>query len=236
MNRRIVLLIIGSLPTGLTLASAPSLAAQGPPVLQPSELCSDHPDTAIAAFEDGNLESRVRAALAVGEQNDLRCGLLQGLTELVGTGRAGIESLAGIQNLTSLTSLSIGARARLFSGDREITRPLLTDISPLSGLTNLTSLELSRNSISDISALSGLTSLTDLDLGRNTITDISALSGLTSLTYLYLGQNSISDIQPLLDNSGLGAGDSVNLRSTNVSCADVAALQAKGVTVTSDCS
>jgi hypothetical protein len=39
----------------------------------------------------------------------------------------------------------------------------------------------------------------------------------------------------LLDNTGLGAGDTVDLRSTSVSCTDVAALQAKGVTVLSDC-
>jgi internalin A len=106
----------------------------------------------------------------------------------------------------------------------------------LSGLTSLTKLYLNNNSISDISALSGLTSLTYLNLYGNSISDISALSGLTSLTNLYLYNNSISDIQPLLDNSGLGAGDTVNLWFTNVSCTDVAALQAKGVTVYSDCS
>jgi len=39
----------------------------------------------------------------------------------------------------------------------------------------------------------------------------------------------------LLDNTGLGAGDAVFLRSTSVSCTDTAALQAKGVSVISDC-
>jgi hypothetical protein len=39
----------------------------------------------------------------------------------------------------------------------------------------------------------------------------------------------------LLDNTGLGAGDQVLLGSTNVSCTDVDALQAKGVSVLSDC-
>ena len=34
---------------------------------------------------------------------------------------------------------------------------------------------------------------------------------------------------------GLGAGDTVDLRFTSVSCTDVAALQAKGVTVDSGC-
>ena len=56
------------------------------------------------------------------------------------------------------------------------------------------------------------------------------------LTTLRLDNNSdVSDIQPLLDNTGLGAGDEVNLVGTGVSCTDVAALEAKGVTVDSDC-
>ena len=62
------------------------------------------------------------------------------------------------------------------------------------------------------------------------------LSGLASLTNLDLANNpEFTDVQPLLDNPGLGAGDTVFLRSTSANCADVAALQAKGVTVRSDC-
>ncbi len=157
----------------------------------------------------------------------------------------GIRSLAGIEHLTSLVELSIG-----FSSITDIS-PLsgltslrvlrlgfnsITDISPLSGLTRLTGLFLRGNSITDISPLSGLTSLTDLSLRDNSISDISALSGLTRLTTLRLDNNSdLSDIQPLLDNTGLGAGDEVNLVGTGVSCTDVAALEAKGVSVTSDC-
>ena len=41
-------------------------------------------------------------------------------------------------------------------------------------------------------------------------------------------------MQPLVDNGGLGAGDEVNLAFTSVSCTDVAALVAKGLTVESD--
>ena len=140
-----------------------------------------------------------------------------------------------VEWLTSLTDLRLGGNS-------------ITDISALSGLTSLTVLYLHNNSITDISALSGLTSLTFLHLDNNSITDISALRrltqrsrrvvprfGLTSLTFLFLHNHSITDIQPLLDNTGLGADDWVDLRSTNVSCTDVALLQAKGVTVTSDC-
>ena len=158
------------LPT-LVLATLSEGEAQ---VLQPSELCSDHPDTAIATFEDANLEARVRATLSVGEKDDLTCGLVSGPKGLFAE-QVGIESLVGIQNLTSLTHLG---------------------------------------------------------LGSNRITDISAVGGLTSLRNLDLQANSITDIQPLLDNTGLGAGDEVWLRGTNVSCADVAALIARGVNVT----
>ena len=106
----------------------------------------------------------------------------------------------------------------------------------MTGLTSLTFLDLHGNSISGISALSGFTSLTFLDLDDNSITDISALSGLTSLAMLHLSGNpNLNNIQPLLDNTGLGAGDQVSLTDTNVSCTDVAALKAKGVTVLSGC-
>ena len=77
--------------------------------------------------------------------------------------------------------------------------------------------------------------MTFLDLSHNSITDISPLGGLTELFFVVLSNNPISDIQPLVDNTGLGVGDSVHLYNTNVSCADVAALEAKGVLVSSAC-
>lgn len=281
-----------------------------PLTLQPGELCSSYPDSAVATFEDVNLVVAVRFALLVGPQVDLTCGLVSGPTELAAP-YAGILSLVGIQNLTSLTDLnltsnSIGDISSL-SGltslmDLNLTFNFISDISSLagltsltvlrlgdnmissistlSGLTSLTELSLRINTITDISALSGLTSLTQLRLDANTITDINTLSGLTSLTGLWLFENSISDIsalseltnltfldlhansiteigalsgltslaflslfnnpdltdiQPLLDNTGIGVDDTVDLKSTNVSCPDVAALEAKGVTVSSDC-
>ena len=70
----------------------------------------------------------------------------------------------------------------------------ISDISAVSGLTNLTGLGLGYNNISDISAVSGLTNLTGLALEGNNISDISAVSGLTNLTSLYLWSNSIRDI------------------------------------------
>ena len=123
---------------------------------------------------------------------------------------------------------------------------LISDISLLSDLTNLGLLTLDNNSISGISPLSGLTSLGSLHLDNNSIHDISALSELTSLTkhpatpFLYSVALDLSDnpnltaIQPLLNNTGL-AGVLVSFINTSVSCTDVAALEAKGVLVYSDC-
>ena len=194
MNRRGLLLIIGSLLLPLGCGDDPT-------GLEPSELCSDHSDAAVATFEDANLRAAVRAALSLGLQEQLTCARVSELTQLDARWSE-ITSLVGIQNLMSLTLLRLG----------------------------------SNFSISDIAALSGLTSLTELDLTSNSISDIGALSGLTSLTILDLTNNpNLSNIQPLLDNTGLGAGDQVLLRSTSVSCTDVAALQAKGVSVGSSC-
>jgi internalin A len=134
-----------------------------------------------------------------------------------------ISDISPLSGLTSLTRLGLSGNS-------------ISDISVLSGLTSLTVLGLQSNSITDISVLSGLTSLIFLNVGFNSISDISALTGLTSLMTLYLyGNAALSNIQPLLDNTGLGAGDIVFLTSTNVSCTDVAALRAKGVTVVSPC-
>ena len=81
-----------------------------------------------------------------------------------------------------------------------------------------------------------LTSLTGLRLHFNSITDISALRGLRGLTFLWLNDNpGLANIQSLLGNTGLGAGDRVLLISTNVSCTNVALLEAKGVEVSSGC-
>ena len=75
-----------------------------------------------------------------------------------------------------------------------------------------------------------------LQLFNNSITDINALRGHTHVFDINLDNNpALTDIQPLLDNTGLGPGKVVRLMNTNVSCTDVAALEAKGVEVKSDC-
>ena len=73
----------------------------------------------------------------------------------------------------------------------------ITDLTPLKGLTNLTRLAVPNNQISDLKPLAGLTNLTFVDLHDNQISDITPLKGLTNLTTLYLNHNKITDIKPL---------------------------------------
>ncbi len=74
----------------------------------------------------------------------------------------------------------------------------VTDLSPLSALTNLTSLKLPAESVTDLSPLGALTNLTSLRLSAESATDISPLSALTNLTSLDLSINPATDISPLL--------------------------------------
>ncbi len=68
----------------------------------------------------------------------------------------------------------------------------LSDISKVSGFTNVKHLDLSHNSISRLSPLSTLKTLETLDLSNNSISDISALASLKNLKQLWLNGNSIS--------------------------------------------
>jgi hypothetical protein len=84
--------------------------------------------------------------------------------------------------------------------------------------------------------LAGLTDLTVLGHEGASITDIGPLSGLTLMITLVLdGNMGLVDIQPLIDNPGIGSGDTVQLDDTSVSCASIATLVARGVSVGSRC-
>ena len=193
---------------------------------------------------DPNLRTEIEKALGKTLGSPITVAEMATLTSL--TARYDdIKDLTGLEHATNLTSLN------LYWND-------ITDLSPLAGLTALTSLNLRYNDITDISSLSGLTNLTSLNLEDNEITDISALSSLTNLTWLnlwdnriwdisalkdltnlesvLLGNNLIFDLAPLVANTGLGQGDSVDLRigyalnDTSLNT-HIPALRARGVTV-----
>jgi len=98
----------------------------------------------------------------------------------------------------------------------------VSDISALSGLSSLQRLYLSSTQVSDVSALSNLSSLQELYLSSTQVRDVWALSSLSSLIRLYLNSTLVSDVSVLSDLSSLRY---LYLDFTGVS--DVSALKEK---------
>ncbi len=89
---------------GYLLLFLPGCGGNGGPTALTDTLCGIEPGTTLVTFEDANLAAAIRAALALGAQGDLTCDVITRLTVLDASA-AGITSLAGIENLTGLTSL-----------------------------------------------------------------------------------------------------------------------------------
>ena len=145
-------------------------------------------------FPDPNLEAEIRKGIEKPAGHIYESDL-ETLTVLDAPGQlesdTNIQDLSGLQYCSNLIDLNFEMNSHI------------RDISPLSGLTSLTKLDLWHNQISDISPLGNLASLTYLELGDNEIVDISPLGNLTGLEYLYLYSNQISDISSVANLTNL---------------------------------
>jgi Leucine-rich repeat (LRR) protein len=159
--------------------------------------------------------------LALGSNNITDVAPLAGLTNLTElqlwqNDTSDISPLAALTNLTSLALADNG----------------IGNLAPLAGLTDLAYLYLSTNAIVDLGPLAGLTNLVHLDLRDNSIGDLTALSGLISLITLDLSWNVIMDVEPLVANTGLGAGDVLKLDANplnqNALCNQLPLLEGRG--------
>lgn len=73
----------------------------------------------------------------------------------------------------------------------------ISGISALAPLTALTTLDLSDNSIRDITPLTPMRSLSSLNLRSNAVSSLDALSGITTLREFDISYNSVSTLAPL---------------------------------------
>ncbi len=73
----------------------------------------------------------------------------------------------------------------------------ISDISPLSSLENLVTLNLASNQISDSTPLVQLKKLTQLNVSNNQISDISNFSNLVNLEFLDISMNLLTDIDSI---------------------------------------
>ena len=113
-----------------------------------------------------------------------------------------------LEDISDLVNLTAPDELYLHLGDN-----VISDLSPLAGLTNLIGLYLRCNEIDDLSPLTGLVSLNNLELWGNRITDVSPLSALTRLTWLELEQNLIVDVSPLASLINLAV---LNIRHNSI--------------------
>ena len=212
-------------------------------------MCLSIPLTSTAqtvTIPDSNLRAVIEVALGKASGDTITTSDMAALPSLEAI-ESNISNLTGLEHAINLTWLHLRYNSisdiTSLSGLTNLTELYLygntiSDISAVSSLTNLTELYLGDNSVSDMSAVSGLTNLRTLYLWNNNISDISAVSGLTNLTELYLYGNTISDLSALVANTGLGSGDTVDVRVNPLSSVSIdmyiPALQSRGVTVKFD--
>ncbi len=192
---------------------------------------------AVSAVEipDPNLRAVVENTLSKAHGQPIAPAEMARLTELQAP-NANISDLTGLEHAINLRNLNLSRRLVdgnwINSNSVSDLSPLsdltslthlwlegnvITDISPVAGLVNLVVLHLGINTITDISPVAGLVNLTKLVFWYNNVTDISPLAGLTNLTQLQIAGNNITDISPLVANTGLGAGDEVDVRRNPLS-------------------
>ena len=150
-------------------------------------------------FDDANLAAEVRSRLGLGATDPITQTNILNLTVLAVPHTAAVTDLTGLEYATNLEYLTFGSHGATYQN-------AVSDLSPLSELTNLQTLDFTQNAVSDISALKKLTNLTSLSFGNhganvpgehNSVSDISALSNMTKLTTLVFPRNSVSDISAL---------------------------------------
>jgi Leucine-rich repeat (LRR) protein len=174
------------------------------------------------------------------------------LGQLAGLIRLRLSAVAGASSLDALSSLTLLTRLELAGNDITDLAPLasltgltrltlsdnphLRDLTPLASLVDLEVLELGGTAVGDLAPLGAMPRITTLSIDGTRVFDLGPLLGLAGLSRLDLrGNVQLVNIQPLLFHPTLGEGDGVRLEGTGVGCMDVAALQAKGVTVFTTC-
>ena len=163
---------------------------------------------AEVSIPDDNLAAVIREALELPPGAAITSDALRSLTRLNARGR-GIADLTGMEYAVNLTGLFLGQ----IYVDNEWHQNPISDVSPLSALTQLTSLDLWKTAVSDIAVLAHLKNLKYLHLGGTGVWDVSPLAHLTQLETLNLGGTGVWDVSPLAHLTQL---ETLNLGGTGV--------------------
>ena len=169
----------------------------------------------VVPFPDPILEAAVRSQLAT---KHLPTNMLYDI-DLISLDQlwifqSGVADLTGLEHCTNLKLLLCNNASNQVTNLAPLSgltnlfefwmrQAQVTDVGPLAGVTTLGTLDLSYSQIEDISPLAGLTNMLDLLLDGNRVRDISALSGMRKMDELHLGWNQIGSIDALAGMTNL---------------------------------
>ena len=156
----------------------------------------------VVDIPDPNLRAAIENSLGKASGAPITVSEMATLTRLEAR-NANISDLTGLEHATNLIDIDIG--------EGEVSEPAgansnsISDLSPLTKLTNLRDLNFGSNAVSDLSPLAGLTNLRVLYIYNNPISDLSPLTGLTNLESLYAWWVRVTDLSPLTRLTNLRA-------------------------------
>lgn len=110
----------------------------------------------------------------------------------------------------------------------ELSESEISDLEGIEYCIHTLSMDLSGNLITDLSPMAGLSRLQELNLSNNRLSYIDAISNLQQLKSLDLSNNSIDDISPLLE---IGALEYVDLTGNKIPPDQLNELREMGVIV-----
>ena len=158
----------------------------------PAGWAQDNPSS-VVTVPDAALRAVIEDSLGLSAGASILADELAELTVLEAPD-AGIVDLTGLEHATGLTRLDLGPGAML---DPWANTNAVSDLSPLSGLTALTYLDLAGNSVVDVAPLAGLTGLRWLNLEVNFISDFSSLRRGLKLRHVFVAYNPVMYEDPL---------------------------------------
>lgn len=166
----------------------------------------------LVEFNDPAIEKEVRSLLGFKDDAEIYTSDLWTITEF--TMPDGAEIYTDIKHLAFLKKLSIssGQASELsnISGLTNLTELSITNtavsqdvLESIAKLPFLSKLTLSNCSLSGIAPLAAASGLSVLDLSNNAIRDISSISSMASLQELYLQHNAVTDLSAISEATAL---------------------------------
>ena len=140
---------------------------------------------------DAGLAESARRMLELSPDAELKAQDCEKLTSLIAySEREAIVNLDGIEYFKNLKEFGLS-------------NSYVSDVSALTGLNKLESLQLSDNRIKVIPDLSACKKLKKIEITGEDITDIAPLAKIENLEYLYMLDNRVKSIAPLKDNHSI---------------------------------